>query len=185
MPKVNSHIKWTWLLATTSLMLTLTLIAQSFPVAGIRVIFLSSLVAIPASLLLWIHSFVVPEQTRKFTKFTAAGLLLFGPAGLFGTTILWEGSDEFLHRAARRGQTQWLVQLLDSGNHGPDVVDTHGNSLLMKAAQYGHTDTVQELLQRGARTNYRDGDGDTALTIAERYKHLEIVTLLKAAGAHR
>ena len=42
---------------------------------------------------------------------------------------------------------------------------------------------VKELLLRGARTGYRDGDGDTALSVAIRYKHPECVTLLRDAGA--
>ncbi|WP_395088550.1 ankyrin repeat domain-containing protein [Armatimonas sp.] len=143
------------------------------PLALIRVIYLLSIFALPLALVIRI--------CFKRLAGLALGLILFAPFGFVGTMI-WESGDEMCHKAARNGSVEWLRTVLTGG---PDVVDTHGNSLLMKAAQYGHTGMVRELLKRGARTNYRDGDGDTALTSAERHGHAECARLLRAAGAHR
>ena len=146
---------------------------QTVPLALIRVIYLLSIFALPLALVIRI--------CFKRLAGLALGLILFAPFGFVGTMI-WESGDEMCHKAARNGSVVWLRTVLTGG---PDVVDTHGNSLLMKAAQYGHTEMVKELLRRGARTNYRDGDGDTALTSAERHGHAECARLLRAAGAHR
>jgi Ankyrin repeats (3 copies) len=144
---------------------------QAIPLALIRVIYLLSVFALPLA-------FVIRIFLKRFAGL-ALGLIVFTPLGFYGTMI-WESGDEMCHKAARNGSVAWLNTVLKGG---PDVVDTHGNSLLMKAAQYGHTEMVRELLQRGAHTGYRDGDGDTALSVAIRYKHPECVKLLRDAGA--
>jgi uncharacterized caspase-like protein len=51
-------------------------------------------------------------------------------------------------------------------------------SSLFDAAQYGYTETVKTLLDKGANVNVKDGDGRTALMIAVRYGHTEIVKVL-------
>lgn len=146
-------------------------------------LFRSSLIALLASLPVGVALVV----TRTYRRCWSIGPVLFvaGIVGFYTSAFFIDTGNEFLDRAARRGLTSWLIQQLDSGHHGPDVVDSHGNSLLMKAAQYGHTEMVRELLKRGARTGYRDGDGDTALSVAIRYKHPECVKLLRDAGARR
>jgi hypothetical protein len=47
----------------------------------------------------------------------------------------------------------------------------------------GHAETVELLLRKGADVDARDKDGDTALTMAEKKKHSEIVKILKKYGA--
>jgi ankyrin repeat protein len=42
---------------------------------------------------------------------------------------------------------------------------------------------VELLLRKGADVDARDKDGDTALTMAEKKKHSEIVKILKKYGA--
>ena len=74
--------------------------------------------------------------------------------------------------------------LLEAGAN-IDAQPLRGTSTLMWASGWGHTATVQVLLEFGADVNLEDKDGNTALSRAvEREKH-EIVELLKAAGATR
>ncbi|MBB6052512.1 ankyrin repeat domain-containing protein [Armatimonas rosea] len=162
---------------TILMVVPLLISLQVFPVALIQVIYIASLLAFPLALLLGVWLLNGACHKRWFGLFLA--LIVFMPIGFFGTMI-WESGDEMCHKAARNGSVEWLRTVLTGG---PDVVDTHGNSLLMKAAQYGHTEMVRELLRRGARTGYRDGDGDTALSVAIRYKHDDCVRLLREAGA--
>lgn len=168
-------------ISTVTSLLMLVLLWNVIPLAVVPVLFLTGLLGVPASLVLWLTTFCLTGKPRRYGKIAAVVLLLYAPCGFYGA-IAGETVDEMCHKAARNGSVEWLRSVLHGG---PDVVDTHGNSILMKAAQYGHTGVVRELLKRGARTNYRDSDGDTALALAERYKHTEIITLLREAGAHR
>ena len=53
----------------------------------------------------------------------------------------------------------------------------------MYAAQWGHTDCVQLLLQRGASTSSCDADEFTAVHHATANGHLEVLRLLLASTA--
>ncbi len=54
----------------------------------------------------------------------------------------------------------------------------------MTAAESGQTEIVRSLIQSGADVNAKRDDGASALTLATRDGHLEIVRLLLAAGAN-
>jgi len=174
-PQVRQRVR---ILVGLSALLSVWALFQAIPLALLPVLSLVSLLCIPLSLVIGV--------IRKWQRCAVLTPLMFltGVCGLVGC-MFWEMDYESLNKAASHGNTQWMAQLLDNGHSGPDIVDSHGSSLLMRAAQSGNLDTVVELLRRGARTNYRDGDGDTALTVAERYRHQEIARLLRKAGARR
>ena len=66
----------------------------------------------------------------------------------------------------------------------PDLADSFGATLLMKAARSGNDWQVKALLEAGAKVNLKDNDGWTALMYAVRYQEgLECVQLLLDAGA--
>ena len=54
---------------------------------------------------------------------------------------------------------------------------------LLRAAGGGYTQTVKVLLAAGADVNARDGSGKSVLWFAENGGHIEIVEVLKEAGA--
>ena len=54
---------------------------------------------------------------------------------------------------------------------------------LRVAATSGHTQVVKVLLKHGADPNIRGKDGLTAISFAKARVHVEIVNLLRAAGA--
>jgi ankyrin repeat protein len=180
--KIPSRRIGIWLLFLTSALVTLIIIWNHVPIALIPTLFWLSLLAIPGSIPL---GFLLARHAH-YSRYAPLSVLVaaLGVGGvLFG--FIWDLSLDPLQEAARHGSTQLMTTQLDDHRLGPDVVDTHGSSLLMIAAQYGRPEVMKELLQREARTNYRDGDGDTALMMAERYGHQECVRLLLAAGAHR
>jgi ankyrin repeat protein len=53
----------------------------------------------------------------------------------------------------------------------------------MLASQIGHTGVIRALLAGKADVNAKAGNGATALMLASKYRHQEVVKLLKEAGA--
>jgi len=77
-----------------------------------------------------------------------------------------------------------IVQVLLT--HGADVnarENKVGFTALMGAAYNGQTNAVQALVAHGADVNAKNNDGDTALMLAKKKGHKEIVRILKEAGA--
>ena len=168
------------LLVLSSTLVTFTLIWNAVPFALIPTLFWLSTLAIPGSIPL---GFLLAKHSH-YSRYAPLSVLVatLGIGGvMFG--FIWDLSLETLQKAAHYGSTQWLTTQLNRSRLGPDVVDTHGSSLLMIAAQHGNTEVMKQLLRMGARTGYRDGDGDTALSVAIRYKHTECIKLLRDAGA--
>lgn len=83
---------------------------------------------------------------------------------------------------ARNGAAGFLAPLLGAGVP-VDVRTSDGQSLLMLAAEGGHTDTVQLLIESGAHVDLTDHRGQTALMVAARGNHGNVVARLLAAGA--
>lgn len=57
------------------------------------------------------------------------------------------------------------------------------NSMLMWSAIWGKYAMASNLLQRGADYTLVNGNGDTALSLAGKYGHRDIATLLRRYGA--
>ena len=77
----------------------------------------------------------------------------------------------------QRGEIEKITFLLD---HGADVnaIDLRGFTSLHRVAEAGNADLVRLLLERGARPELTAA-GQTALSLAEKRGHAEIVKLLK------
>lgn len=89
-----------------------------------------------------------------------------------------------LQKATRQGQLERVRELLDRGvdqNTHPGM--PHELSPLMIAANRGHLEVAQLLVDRGANIHFTDGDDFTPLTIAAGEGHWEIAKILAAAGA--
>lgn len=87
--------------------------------------------------------------------------------------------DTALELAILAGRTQVAEELLSKG------AELDPSELLVKAAKAGITDrdTVSFLIERGADTEYQDGDGDTPLLIAIRQDNHRLANRLVARGA--
>lgn len=86
--------------------------------------------------------------------------------------------------AAVNGNTE-IVKLLLAAGASPAISADKGVTALQVAAEEGHFDTVQLLIQAHADVNAKmDGDGNTPLMGAATGGHLDVVRLLIAAGAN-
>ena len=94
-----------------------------------------------------------------------------------------------LHRAAQRGNAAILRLLLLYGVEVNDSILTWyhcepGHTMVCRAAQQGHLESVQILLQNGAGLEARCDEGHTALMEAAREKEEAVVRYLLNAGAN-
>ena len=79
--------------------------------------------------------------------------------------------------AASSGYTD-IVRVLLSKGASVNARDNHGWTPLMSATDLGHLDTVRALLEKGADVTVRGNDGNSAQTLAEKYKYADIAALL-------
>ncbi|KAJ3019249.1 hypothetical protein HKX48_002262 [Thoreauomyces humboldtii] len=75
------------------------------------------------------------------------------------------------------------MQRLDYNASQIDATDAQGMSLLHWAADRGHAELTQKLLERGSNVNARDDEGQTALHLGVVVENEEIVRMLVGAGA--
>ena len=99
-----------------------------------------------------------------------------------------KAGESVLMAAINAGRAERVRFLLEKGadvnaKAGPKAV--FGMTALMSAAHWGQVDVVKMLLVKGADVNAKGYRGETALTIASKNKHQEVVELLKKVGATR
>ncbi|XP_015231573.1 PREDICTED: 60 kDa lysophospholipase isoform X2 [Cyprinodon variegatus] len=85
--------------------------------------------------------------------------------------------------AAKIGDTEALEALKEMGSD-LRLGDFDGRTPLHVAACEGHLRLVQYLLNQGASVHAKDRYGDTPLCNAVRFRHKEVVRLLRKTGAH-
>uniref|UniRef100_A0A3P9P3L7 asparaginase n=1 Tax=Poecilia reticulata TaxID=8081 RepID=A0A3P9P3L7_POERE len=85
--------------------------------------------------------------------------------------------------AAKIGDTEALVALKEMGSD-LRLGDFDGRTPLHIAACEGHLRLVQYLLNQGASVHAKDRYGDTPLCNAVRFRHKDVVRLLRKTGAH-
>lgn len=92
------------------------------------------------------------------------------------------GVYEDMEEALISGDTAWAIKLI---NRGMDVnsVDAAGNTLLMQTVNRDNQEFFDYLLQRRARINTRNRNGETALSLAAYRGKLHFVQRLVDSGA--
>lgn len=85
--------------------------------------------------------------------------------------------------AAKNGDVQALEALKDLGSN-LGLGDYDARTPLHIAASEGHLIVVEYLLRKGASVYAKDRYGDTPLCNAVRFRHKEVVRLLRKTGAH-
>lgn len=87
-----------------------------------------------------------------------------------------------LMQACMRGDVDEVQRQLASGASAFDR-GTFGTTVLIKAAEEGHSAILSLLLSHGVPVNIQDDNGDSALLCACRMGHVEAVRVLLSAGA--
>jgi len=107
--------------------------------------------------------------------------------------LLEKAADtERLCVAARSGDTKLVKALIEKGADVNAKASTNGATVLMTAVENGYTDVVKVLVEKGADVNVKvptyNNNGEiiyywTALTLAKKHSHADIVAILENAGA--
>ena len=91
--------------------------------------------------------------------------------------LSWEHG--ILIEPAKNGHTEIIQLLINAGANVNAPFRYYYSNALIEAARNGHTDTVETLITAGADVNSKDFDGDTALTLANKYQYTAIIELLE------
>lgn len=99
-----------------------------------------------------------------------------------------DGFDADLFDAAEFGDVDWIRSAVGSvGVDGKpidiDAQNSRGETILMLASQYGHTEIVRFLLAQEATSDLKDYQGQTALDRAKAWEHTDVIRLLTEYGA--
>jgi hypothetical protein len=86
-----------------------------------------------------------------------------------------------LHLAAIMGHVE-VTELLIASGADLKGTDKHGNTPLHYTAHHGSKETAKLLIIKGADLNVKRDDGNTPLDNATKYKHTEIIELLRKHG---
>jgi ankyrin repeat protein len=97
-------------------------------------------------------------------------------------TLVFAGVYHDMEKALISGDTPAAINLI---NRGVDIntVDIAGNSLLIQSVRQDNKELFDYLLQRRARLNLRNRNGETALSLAAYTGKLPFVQRLLEAGA--
>lgn len=94
--------------------------------------------------------------------------------------LMDEEGELMLHRYSREGQRSKMSDVLQQfPSIDVNYQDEEGKTPLMHACETGHADVVEELLSYAADVHTADKDGETALSLAERYQHESVIIVLK------
>ena len=86
-----------------------------------------------------------------------------------------------LHLAAIMGHVE-VTELLIASGADLEGTDKHGNTPLHYTAHRGSKETAKLLITKGADLNVKRDDGNTPLDNATKYKHTDIIELLRKHG---
>jgi ankyrin repeat protein len=95
---------------------------------------------------------------------------------------VFAGAYEDMEEAMARGDTDAVIALIDRGME-VNTVDRQGNTLLIQSIRRDLPTLFDHLMQRKARVNMRNRNGETALSIAAYLGRAHYVRRLVDAGA--
>lgn len=102
-------------------------------------------------------------------------------SSLLSSTAL-AGAYEDMETAMRQRDAQAVIKLLDRGMD-VNTVNREGDTLLIQAVRNDMPDLLDALLQRRARLNFRNRNGETALSIAAFTGNMAYVQRIVESGA--
>ena len=93
--------------------------------------------------------------------------------------------DQAIHDAARLGNGDDVRRALAANPAARDLRTSLGSQPIHLAAMNSDLSAMRALIAAGANVNARDGEGATALLIAVRNGHSDIVRILQEARARK
>jgi ankyrin repeat protein len=103
-------------------------------------------------------------------------------AALAFSAPVFAGAYEDMEEAMTRGDADAVIALIDRGME-VNTVDRQGNTLLIQSIRWDLPELFEQLMQRKARINLRNRNGETALSIAAYLGRAQYVRRLVEAGA--
>ena len=100
----------------------------------------------------------------------------------FGSFDARLGLDACLIEAARKGYAPLVSAYLAKGANA-DAVDAGGSPAIVWAVAGGSPEVVRLLIGAGADPGRADGDGMTALRLAQQRRRSDLAAIVRAAGA--
>lgn len=94
-----------------------------------------------------------------------------------------ESIGSVISNAASMGNYAAVKQLINRDARIDIADEIDGWSTLMWAVEGGNINVINLILQKGAEINFKSKNGETALSVAEKFHFTEIVELLKQKGA--
>lgn len=87
-----------------------------------------------------------------------------------------------LHIAVDQGNFEFVTLLVEKGKARIDAVNSNGDTPLLIAAMNGHDKIAEYLVHKGANTDHRNNFKETAMTLAEKNGHSNLMTVLYNAA---
>jgi uncharacterized protein len=100
-----------------------------------------------------------------------------------GRTALTHACAGVLSEEVSLGVVETLLNKGADADEAPDHGPAGGYTCLMMAARNNHSKLVKLLIKKGSNVNKKAKDGKTPLALAREEGHIDVVKLLKAAGA--
>jgi ankyrin repeat protein len=127
-----------------------------------------------------------PIDTRNSKGYTALNYAIEKNDLKMALILLQNGANPFqmIDKKGRNGVTIALEKndkqmISNIVKYAGDMSDIQGNTILHYAAKTSSVETIQALLSYGIDKNVKNISGDTAYTIAVRWKRSELLNLLK------
>lgn len=111
-------------------------------------------------------------------------LKVFLDAGVDPNAKFGDNQDTLLTVAAVDGLAEIVRVLLDRGADPNHVTQDRLSTLMLAAmCDHGGTETVELLLAKGAKPDFRTPEGKTALSLAEKYGNDEIARVIRSRSS--
>lgn len=140
----------------------------------------------PDSILRFLITNGYPLDTRNADGYTALNYAIEADDTANSLLLLENGANPFqmIDKKGKNGVTIALAKdnktmISNIVKYAGEMTDVQGNTILHYAAKTSSAETVKSLLSYGIDKSVKNVSGDTAYTIAVRWKRPEIATLLK------
>jgi len=117
---------------------------------------------------------LIKYEEAKFIK---------SPPRIVAEIALRKAPKASIHRSARQGEIQYIIQHINSGTDVNEINDSNGQIALHYAAIHNHKEIIKILIDSGSNIDAKDNLYMTPLHLAALGGHKKIVKMLINSGA--